>query len=127
VNKYMLGERVGNGIVPMNTGRPRPTIEGAFGERTDGPYDYFSVGELTRLSATVRVAGGLATVAMQATNLQDPQAGLWNTLDSAIALDGTVIAVSDLLVAEGSFRYLRFEVSAVLPAGTSVQVEFNGT
>ncbi len=120
-SKRMIGERAGNGVVPMNSPLPRPPRQTAVGELTDGPYPHFSVAMLKSLSATVEVDVGAATVNLEATNGDPNDADVWTELDTV-----TITAEAGSLEAvDVAFMYARFTVAASDPART-IKVDFFG-
>jgi hypothetical protein len=118
--KRLVGSIIGDGAVLMNDVRPRPARETAVGPLADGPYAYFSVMGLEKLSVSVRVTSGTITIALQVTN-EDPATGTWNQVDI-----GSSLTTGDLLVASGAFRFARVLASGATPGTAAAVVEFYG-
>lgn len=124
--KRMLGERVDNGVVPMNTPFPRPTRETAVGVLEDGPYDVIHVENLVRGTAIVRLTGtGTADVLIECANGDPYPGGNWVEIDR---LDGVAVATpanTYSLEFDLGYRFLRFTM-AEAGATTLVEIEFQG-
>jgi hypothetical protein len=119
-SKIMVGQRTGNGAVLMNQPLPRPqrytAVESA--PLRDGPYPYFSVEGMLRLSATVTCQepgvgdAAAAVVAMEGTTSLDPENGSWQQLAISGTLDGTSGEDrGEVLEYEGAMRFVRFVVT----------------
>lgn len=112
-SKYLSGvaeEAGASGVVPVTQGHARPQRRSATGTlQTDGPYDFFGILGLTRMSAQVSVDVGTATVFLEVTN-GDPsnEDTPWFELADTGALDGSTNLASDMLtVIDLPYRFAR--------------------
>lgn len=98
------------GVVQLNSPRPRPRRVTAVSTEplTDGPYPYIGAANYERISVTIQLAAGEATVALEGTNgdPDDPDT-TWSTLDTSSALDASLDPVGELLEYEGAVKYVR--------------------
>lgn len=126
--KRMVGERTGNGVVPMNTPFPRPERETAVGRLTDGPHPAIHAENLVRGTAVVRLFrpdGDTVNVAVEASNGDPYPGGNWVAIAQLTGVEAAGPANRYGMEFDLGYRFLRFSMSDA-ESDTLIEVDFQG-